>query len=229
MKRQCNFKWHGYVHEVIEVSGKVLKTDIAIKHKSKRRKSDRNIRIYEKAIAKGATFSPRDILHYANECLDHKYYEQAIHLYETILAITNQDKEFKCYAIWKIADTYINLKNYDKAIEYCLGSFKVDSPKAEICCRLATCFQLKNDIHQAISWYKIATTIEIPQLEDCGFPIFQESCYTWIPHLKLCACYIYLEDYSKAKVHNELAEKYIPNSFAVKEYNRFLHEKHLES
>ncbi|MDX8365648.1 hypothetical protein [Cytobacillus sp. IB215665] len=69
---------------------------------------------------------------------------------------------------------------------------------------------------------------EIPQLEDSGLPIFQESCYTWIPHLKLCACYIYLEVYSKAKLYNELKKKYVPNSFAVKEYDRFLHEKHDE-
>ncbi|MGM7683566.1 glycosyltransferase [Cytobacillus sp. Hm23] len=220
VKKECNFKWHGYVHEQLEISGKIIKTNIVIKHKRVRTNSKRNIKIYEKALATQKTLSPRDIFLYANDCFDHKNYEKAIELYDTFLTLKNQEKEFRNYAIWKLADIYINLKEYDKAIDYCFASFKMDSPRAEICCRLAYCFQVNKEITQAISWYKIATNLEKPDLQDHN-TIFQEHCYTWIPHLELCSCYIYLEDYTEAKLHNDLAAKYVPDSSLVKSYNQF--------
>ncbi|MGM7682587.1 tetratricopeptide repeat-containing glycosyltransferase family 2 protein [Cytobacillus sp. Hm23] len=223
VKRECNFKWYGYVHEEIKVSGKVFKANIIIQHKKVRTKSDRNIKIYEKVIAEKKTLPPRDVLHYANECLDHQQFDKAIELFDTFLATENQAKDFRNYACWKLADTYISLKDYEKAIEYCLTSFTIDSPRAEMCCRLAYCFQIKNEITQAISWYKIATNLDIPELED-RVTIFQEPCYTWLPHLELCSCYIHLKDYQNAKLHNDLAAKYIPDSSVVKEYNQFFHE-----
>ncbi|MDX8366107.1 glycosyltransferase [Cytobacillus sp. IB215665] len=223
VKKECKFKWHGYVHEELKVSGKVFKTDIVIKHKRVRPRSERNIKIYEKVLAAQKTLPPRDIFLYANECFDHKNYEKAIELYDTFLTLKNQDKEFRNFAIWRLVDTYINLKQYDKAIEYCLTSFKMGSPRAEICCRLAYCFKENKQITQAISWYKVATKLEMTDLDD-NITFFQEPCYTWAPHLELCSCYIFLKDYSKAKFHNDLAAKYTPDSSVVKSNNQFFHD-----
>lgn len=84
VKREKQFKWHGIVHEYLEVFGNIKKSDIAITHKKEKEHSDRNIRIYEQALKAGETFSPRDQYYYANECLDHGEYENAIKWYQEI-------------------------------------------------------------------------------------------------------------------------------------------------
>jgi glucose-1-phosphate thymidylyltransferase len=59
----------------------------------------------------------------------------------------------------------------------------------------------QDNIRQAISWYKLATVIEIPETS----PFVNRVCYTWLPHLQLCLCYSKLGDFYKAQKHNEIA------------------------
>ncbi|MFU1996366.1 hypothetical protein [Priestia megaterium] len=85
VKREKQFRWHGFVHEYLEVGGSILHSDIAIIHQKERIHSDRNLRIYENALKAGKLFFPRDQYYYANECKDHGVYEKAIEWYQKFL------------------------------------------------------------------------------------------------------------------------------------------------
>lgn len=211
VKRERQFKWHGYVHEYLEVYGNIIHSDAAIIHQKDKEFSDRNLKIYEKILASGKALSPRDKYYYANECLDHKQYKKAIRWYEKFLTEGKGWGEDNIQACGKLGDCYINLENWEAAIKSCLNSFIYDSPRGEICCRLGFIYLQKKEYHRAIPWYRLATLIEIPEKS----PFLNRACYTWLPQLQLCVCYDRLGDKLAAKKHNDLAASFVPNHPAV--------------
>ena len=219
VKRENQFKWYGFVHEYLEVSGKILHSDVAIVHKKDKVHSDRNLKLYEKALKDGKTFSPRDKYYYANECRDHHMYEKAIIWYQAFLDEGKGWVEDNIEACGKMADCYIHLQRWPDAISSCMRSFNYDAPRGENCCRLGFIYLQQNKIHQAISWYKLATVVEIPETKS---PFINRACYTWLPHLQLCLCYSNLGDYQEAQKHNNLAASFVPNNPKIQHNQTFL-------
>ncbi|MCM3197186.1 tetratricopeptide repeat-containing glycosyltransferase family 2 protein [Priestia megaterium] len=219
VKRENQFKWYGFVHEYLEVGGNILHSDIGITHKKEKVHSDRNLQIYEKALESGKKFSPRDQYYYANECKDHGMYAKAIEWYQTFLNSEKGWVEDNIEACGRTADCYIFLQRWRDAIKSCIHSFAYDTPRGENCCRLGFIYLQQNNIPQAISWYKLATVIEPPETKS---PFINRACYTWLPHLQLCLCYSKLDDFHKAKEHNDIAASFVPNNPHVKHNQEFL-------
>jgi len=211
VKRSRNFKWFGFVHEYLEVYGEIIQSDAAIIHQKDKEYSDRNLKIYEKSISSGKPLSPRDKYYYANECLDHKKYDTAIEWYRNFLDEGEGWYEDNIQACGKMADCYLNLDLNEEAISSCLRSFSYDSPRGENCCRLGYIYLQQGDYARAISWYKIATLIDLP----VNSPFINQVCYTWLPHLQLCLCYSRLGDQLTAKKHNDIAASYAPSNPSV--------------
>ena len=221
VKRSKRFQWHGAVHEYLAVSGYILNSDIAITHLPVKHDSDRNLRIYERRLAAGETFTPRDLFYYANECFDHQNYERAIEYYQKFINSKEGWIEDNIAACGKLSDCYYYLGKIDRARKYALKSFEYDTPRAEFCCRLGYGFMQESEWRKAIFWYKLATELEKPK-DSWGF--FNDACWTWLPHLQLCVCYDRLGEYELAYKHNEKARQYRPNDEQVL-YNK----KYLES
>ena len=219
VKREKQFKWYGFVHEYLEVCGNILHADIAITHKREKVYSDRNLRIYENFLETGKEFSPRDQYYYANECKDHCMYIKAIEWYQKFLRHGMGWREDNIEACGRMADCYIHLKNWSDAISSCINSFNYDAPRGENCCRLGFIYLQQNNIHQAISWYKLATVLEPSELES---PFINHACYTWLPHLQLCVCYSKLGDFHKAKKHNDFAALSAPDNPHIRHNQEFL-------
>jgi len=213
VKRKRNFKWIGFVHEYLEVYGHIIHSDAAVIHHKDKDSSTRNLKIYEEAIASGKSLNPRDKYYYANECLDHGKYETAIEWYNKFLDEGKGWSEDNIQACGKMADCYLNLGDMDLAISSCLKSFTYDGPRGENCCRLGYIYLQQNDYHRAISWYKIATFVDIPEQKS---PFINTACYTWLPHLQLCLSYSRLGDQKTAKKHNDIAASFAPNNPSVK-------------
>ena len=216
VKRENGFRWIGFVHEYLDVKGNIFQSDIAIVHKKEKVHSDRNLKIYEKALEAGHPFTPRDKYYFANECKDHGHYERAIEWYQKFLDEGKGWSEDNIQACGKISDCLLQTKDWLPAIQSCLKSFEYDTPRGENCCRLGSIYLQQNDYERAIFWYHLATQVAI--LENKS-PFIDRSCYTWLPHIQLCLCYDRLGKYDEAKKHNELAAEYVPNHPAVL-YNR---------
>jgi glycosyltransferase involved in cell wall biosynthesis len=221
VKRKNNFRWHGAVHEYLEVWGNILNSDVIVTHKPlhQHHDPDRNLRIYEKRLARGEEFSPRDLFYYANELLDHQYYECAIEYYEKFLETGRGWVEDNISACGKLADCFYHLGDQERALRYIYKSFEYDTPRAEFCCRLGYHFLNKNQYQMAVFWYKLATQLEKPA-ESWG--LLNHACWTWLPHLQLCLCYSLLGEYKLAFEHNEIARQYIPNNPSVLHNKSFL-------
>lgn len=219
VKRSNHFQWHGAVHEYLAVSGHVMHSDITVKHHgSRRRAAARNLFIYEKQLAKGVTFTPRDNFYYANELFDHGRYEDAIPLYLKTLAAEEGWVEDKIAACGKLADIYYYLQDHVKERHYAVQSFVYDTPRAEFCCRIGFQFLRNKDHQRAAFWYNLAAELQKPA-NHLGFTY--EACWTWLPHIQLSVCYYHLGDDEKAHYHNEMARKYNPT------HQLILHNKRL--
>ncbi|MFC7442926.1 glycosyltransferase [Laceyella putida] len=221
VKRKNNFRWHGAVHEYLEVLGNILNSDITVTHKPlhQHHDSERNLRIYEKRLARGEEFLPRDLFYYANELLDHQYYERAIEYYEKFLETKKGWVEYNISACGKLADCFDHLGDQESALQYIYKSFEYDTPRAEFCCRLGYHFLNKKQYRMAAFWYKLATQLEKP-VESWG--LLNHACWTWLPHLQLCVCYSQLGNHVLAYAHNEIARKHLPDCPSILHNKRFL-------
>ncbi|WP_199731665.1 glycosyltransferase [Cohnella endophytica] len=221
VKRLNHFQWRGFVHEYLEVGGKISNSDIVVYHKPmKSHVSDRNLTIYNSRLERGDHFSPRDLYYFANECLDHRLYEQAVEYYEKFLDTNQGWIEDKIAACGKLADCFHHLGNKERESYYTLKSFEYDTPRAEFCCRMGFGFMQQNEWEKAVFWYRLASEMTRPN-DNWGF--FNHACWTWLPHLQLCVCYYRLGEYLQAYKHNEIARQYIPDNEKVL-FNRRLLE-----
>lgn len=206
VKKECQFRWIGAVHEYLEVYGNIINSDAAVTHQPLEHDANRNLHIYEQRQQRGEQFSPRDLFYFANELLDHSLYNRAIEYYQQFLATRQGWVEDNIAACGKIADCFYNLHDSENQLKYIFHSFTYDQPRADFCCRLGYHFLNLNKLDQAIFWYTLATQLKKPE----AWSLTNNSCWTWLPHLQLCVCYYRTGDYVRSKEHNEKAAKFIP-------------------
>lgn len=207
VKRDNKFRWHGAVHEYLEVSGNIINSDVEINHNRQHHHSHRNLRIYQNLISRGEKLSVRDLFYYANELFDHKHYESAIKIYKQFLATKKGWYEDNISACGYLADCCHELGDVENERLYILKSFEYDTPRAEFCCRMGYLFLKSKDPVQAIFWYKMAAQLEKP-IDNWGR--FNHVCWSWLPHVMLCYCYGMLNNSLLAYHHIKLAANYLP-------------------
>lgn len=212
VKRENNFLWNGVVHEYIDISGKVVDTDICITHKRIHDSGERNLQIYKTLIEKGQKLNTRDKYYYAQELFDHKFYNDAILNFKDFLTENDSWIEDRISACRKVSLCYYYLNQLQKCREFCFKTFEFNLPRAEECCRLGLTFLDQEKIEEAIFWYKIATQLKKPK--NC-WGYINDADWTWRPHLQLCICYYKIGDYDKAFKHNEIATKYNPEHKSI--------------
>ncbi|HWQ74634.1 MAG TPA: glycosyltransferase [Syntrophomonas sp.] len=222
VKREREFRWIGAVHEYLEVGGQIYHSDVAVTHRSLYHDSDRNIKIYEKRLARGENFSPRDLYYFANELLDHHQYKRAASYYKKFLDTGQGWVEDNISSCGKLADCYFHLGDQQRYLESTVRSFTYGSARAEFCCRLGYHFLQKGDNKAAIFWYKLATMLK-PAENQQGFQNL--NCSTWLPHLQLCLCYCNMGEYKLAYLHNEAARQYRPDDPRMLHNRNYLESK----
>jgi glycosyltransferase involved in cell wall biosynthesis len=218
VKREHNFQWCGYVHEYLNIRGKLLNSNICITHKKLKPYTKRNLLIYENMLKNGIEFTPRDTFYYTTELFENGYEEKAIKKYDTFLNIKENLLEEKISACSKLADYYYSKEEYEKSMKYCTLSFLYGEPRAEFCCRLGFCFLKQDKFNEAIFWYNLATRLKKPQ-DSFGF--FNEPCWTWLPYIQLCKCYDKLGKEELAYTCNEKAAEFVPNNIVVKNNKKY--------
>lgn len=207
VRRSCNFKWIGPVHEYLEVYGPSYSSDVCITHEKDKAYTDRNLRIYQKRAAAGEAFSPRDQYYYANELRDHGMHEEACRYYTLFLEGGQGWIEDNYQACLRLAECQERLGNREEAFQALCRTLKIDKPRAEFCCRMGAWHLEKNQLHQAVYWYELA--VMLPREND-SMGIRSESYSTWLPNLQLALCYDRLGQHEKANLFNETALRYHP-------------------
>lgn len=227
VKREKNFVWKGPVHEYLEIGGKVIASDVAITHRKKDKKkstvpSDRNLKIYEKRLEQGETFTPRNLFYYSNELKDHGQYEKAIQYYNKFLDTDKGWIEDKIRACINLATCYRSIGDAEKEIDALIKSISYDAPRPEVSCRMGDLYKERKLYDKAIMWYQFAIQVDTDKIQ--GFK--QESYSTWYPYLQLCVCHWHKGDKELANEYNKKAKEYRPNDPTILQNEQFF-EKHL--
>lgn len=212
VRRSCQFRWHGAVHEYLAVAGRQHHSDIAITHRKEREHTDRNLQLYRRRKERGELFEPRDQYYFGNELLDHGLHLEAAGQYEQFLDGGLGWSQDQIAACGKLAYCYRTLNQPGKQVQALLRAFAYDTPSAEICCQLGSYFAEKRQFPQAVHWYRQATLLERP---DDAMSMTDQSAWTWLPHLQLTYCYDKLGFADKAKIHHDMAKMFYPNHPSV--------------
>ena len=210
IKNRAGFRWKGAVHEVIEPAGEIVYADFAVTHRKIRASDpDRNLRIYEKLLAQGATLEPRQQFYYGRELFDHGRYAEAQEVFAAFLAEGRGWRENNIDACRLQSLCLERLNQSEKAVSALLQSFVYDRPRAEICCELGRWFFTREDYHTAAYWYTAA--LLCPRNDKTG-AFTLPDCYGFLPCLQLCVCYSRLGDQDRAEHLNELAASFKPDA-----------------
>ena len=225
VKNCGRFLWEGEVHETITPSGQVRYENAAVTHKKmKLGNPDRNLRILEKKKNSGTPLSPRQKFYYGQELYFHQQYENARLALEDFLDDDGGWLENKLEACGLIANCYNQMGNPEQAAKILAESLLLDMPRAELCCQLGEYFLKKEKFLQASFWYEVARN-RTPNPKSGGF--VRMEYYGYIPNIQLAVCYDRLGQWEKAKMFNECAAVFKPDSEAVKQ-NRIYFENKLK-
>lgn len=204
----CNI-WNGFLHECIALNPPIAYLDIAITHKKETTStSNRNLRIFEKHLAKGVSLNLREHYYYGRELYYHEKYEKA--LQEFKICIQNSDcwLENRIDACLLSSYCYQRLNKDQEALEILFSSFSFHQPRCEILCEIGRLLQKKKEYQLAIYWLKQA--IYCKKVETSG-AFLQMEYYYFIPLLELSVCYYYLNDKETAYQYHQMAKAYQPN------------------
>ncbi len=217
VKRKNNFKWVGFIHEYLGVSGNVHESDIAVTHQKLHDVGDRNLRIYRNKLKEGHTLSTRDIYYYGKELYYNEFYDDAIKVLEPFTDM-NVWVEEKIDAMCKISDCYFYKGDYIEARKSIYKTFEYTTPRAEAVYRLADSFKQEERYEEAISWYESILSLEMPK--GC-YGFISPEYWTWKPHLQLTVCYYKLNNIEKAIYHHKKAYEINPNDEYISKNERF--------
>ena len=216
VKRANNYKWVGFIHEVIPYYGNVMYTDIEIEHrKIKKSNPKRNLKIYNKHIKNGTKLDARNTYYYAKELYYNGYYRKCIRTIKKYLKMQNCFLANKIDAVVTLARCHIYLKEYEKTLNTLFFYQKNLPPHSEIYCLIGDIFNYQNNFDSAIFYYKCALLTEI----DIKSGIFFNKDYYYLyPLLQLTYLYYKKGDYIKAKHYHNKCKKENPYNDKVR-YN----------
>ncbi len=208
-KAERQYQWIGEIHEVIPQGGVVQHEDISICHRKMRpNEPGRNLKIFEKMVASGKKFDPRQQFYYARELYYNGRYVDAAALFLHFLDQGQGWIENNISACKDLAICYYYMLDERAALRSLLRSFTFDVPRAELCCEIGKHFFDRNRYDVAVRWYTMAANCPHDS-QNGGF--FLPDCHDYIPAIQLCVCYDRLGNRAKAIEYNEKAGLIKPN------------------
>jgi len=216
-------RWEGAIHEVVTPFGKIIHSPVAITHRRKAKTDPlRNLRLFERLLARGETLSPREQFYYARELYYNSRFAEAAERFQRFLDEGRGWVENNIEACRVQAQCCAAQGQGEQALQALLRSFAYDAPRAEICCELGYHYFVKQALEKAVQWYK--TALLCPRKDTSG-AFTLEDCYGYLPHLQLCVCYDRLGQPERAAAHNEEAGKLRPQSAAYLHNKKYFEEK----
>ncbi len=220
VKNSPRFRWRGFVHESIGLSGKITYTDIAIKHKKIHPTTPRrNLDLYEKHIAKGHRLNARETFYYARELYFNNLIDKSITQFNKFLKKKNTYRVNAIDAHLMLSKCYISKGDYTRAKNVLIDSIKLDIPNSQISCALGSIAEHENKISESIFWFSCAT-LTPPNLKSGAF--IERDYFDFIPYVSLSVLYYKLGDHEKFCYYHNLAKQIKPNSPVIIQNDKFI-------
>ena len=213
VKKSKNFKWIGFVHEYIDVSGNFFDSDICIIHHKIKCVSDRNLKLYKKNIEAGNKLSDRDLYYYGKELICNKYYEEAIKILEEFITKEIWIEEM-IDALCKIGKCHLYLNDHQKARSYYYRTFEYISPNVNLLYNIAESFELQKEYKKAIKWYEIIQDLRNSE-NFCPCECDSLECFDFNINLSLCVCNFEVGNIRKSYYHHLKCKSISPSNPCV--------------
>lgn len=211
VKRSCNYRFIGFLHEYLPIEGRIKEADISVIHTRVVSHRRRNLAIYERKLMEGTVLTARDQYHYGKELYYHEQYDKAMELLErSITSLERMDDQID--ALYKLADCYIIKKDYNKARDILAECFMKTIPRADGYYRMGKSYQKEGNYAEAIRWYEAILRMKQPvMLSGFYFPEY----WTWRPLVELTVCYFIIGDLKRSYEYNERCYEYLPDDPAI--------------
>ncbi len=210
LRRKSHFLWQGFVHEAIPPRGKIVQTDIEIFHKKEKAADPkRNLRIYQKALRNGVKFGAREQYYYSRELYYNHKYSSCIKEMKKFLKMDGFPPDDLC-AHMILSDCFLLKNDVQNGIKYLLMALSKHTPTSELCCRLASAYDLSKNEKSAIFWYKAALMCE-PQKSGFVYKDYENI----IPLLELTRLLYNSGNFEEAREYHNLAKKTFPKHPSV--------------
>lgn len=223
IRRESGLRFSGFVHEAIQLSGRVIRADIPVIHREseKKKKPGRNLELYEKHIQDGYAMKPRDWYYYARELMDCGETGRAEQAFSAFLKMNG----------WlpNRIDAHIQrghcLETLGRAMEArveFLAAMAYGVPDAQALCAMGASMLACGNLYAAIFWYKAAMNAG-QDTSSGAFALPDMS--TYVPAMQLCVCYDRLGMKKEAMDMNEQALKFRPDDPAAMQNRRYFSER----
>lgn len=223
VKNSPRFRWRGFVHECIALSGKISYTDIVIKHKKVNpTPKGRNLDIYKKHIAKGYMLNARETFYYARELYFNNFISESKAQFEKFLQMPNAYTPNIIDAHLMLARIHIQNGDYTRAKNVLIDSMKICPPNSQICCVLAFVAEHDKDNNGAIFWYKSATH-NPPNFKSGAF--VERDYSDFIPYVSLSVLYYKLGDHDMFCHYHNLAKTLKPDDPIILQNKKYTTKK----
>ena len=204
--RRCSkCRFNGFIHEAITPFGTLRYLDCEVVHKPSASHEQRNLRIYQNAIANHRRFTPRDKFYYARTLIECGLREQALPLLQNFASNPRAYVVDRVDAYKMLANAALSQGNVAAAMKYLSKSVQLLPPSGETCCLFGSCFFYKRSYQHAAQWYGYALNANTQS----GF--INEYYAKFLPHIQLSVCLWHLGDRQLAKFHHEAAKAIAPN------------------
>ena len=222
LRRARGFRWQGAVHEVIVPAGKIVHAAAAVTHRKCRPGDpDRNLRIFERQLARGERLDARQQYYYARELAAHGRDREAAGWFTGFLEREDGWVENRIGACLDLAACCRRLGDPERACAALTRSFSFGLPRAEICCALGLHFLEKGRLSEAVYWYQAARHCPPPSAD--GF--CQPDYWDFIPCMQLCVCFDRLGNREMAVLFHEKAKRLKPENPSVQLNERYFYGK----
>ncbi len=206
--------WHGRVHEVIPLVGKVIRAPYSVRHMKPigRSSGGRNLGIYERMIARGEPLNARERYYYARELFYNGEFERALVEFDRSVL------DPACYIPNRVdacimeSRCLVKLGRRAEAFAPLFKSFEFALPTGEACCEIALLYFADGKYERAAFWFETAARIK-PDYDSGAF--VDADCYGFLPFVWLTVCYDRLGDLKNAYKWHCRAKKAKPSHPSV--------------
>ncbi|MBR3797051.1 MAG: glycosyltransferase [Clostridia bacterium] len=203
VRRAAGFAFEGAVHEVMAVSGHVIREEIIVRHTGSHGESSnrRNLAIYRRLLERGTPMTARDWYYYARELKSAGEYAEALNAFDRFLAMDGWLENRLDAQIGK-GECHRALGDGHAAKAAYFTAMAQGTPRAEALCAMGECLLEEGNLPAAAFWYRAALQCDLPA--DPRAFVFPDA-YGYVPLMQLCVIYDRLGDSARASRMNEQA------------------------
>ena len=219
LRAGMGFRWEGAVHEAIAPRGRIGYAEFVVRHeKLHPGEPGRNLRIYEKLLAGGRRFNPRERFYYGRELAAAGRTEEAARWLESVINDEKAWIENRIEACSGLSDCLERMGDAAGAAYALCRSLALDRPRPPVACALGKRFLEAGNLRAARFWYETALNA---QEDETSGAFIQRDHTGYIPLMQLCVIHDRLGQRELACAYNERAALLRPDDAAVRQNRQY--------